>query len=115
MILSPHTVMTVFGEPAFYEDAMKPVALDLWRLLGRSMLLLFGLTSYGLYLQDADARFKTLPFMIIGGSVLTLLQAWIQTTGRWNNLRIIVPVMEGLMVIMHIREYLHGKPSAKKL
>lgn len=113
MMIIPHTVMEIFGEQKYYADATTEIALDLWRLLG-CMLLLFGAISYGIFLLDDSSRRKLAPFLFLGGGVLTCMQVWIQLSGRWNNYRIIAPAMEGLMVIMHAREWMESSSSSTR-
>lgn len=105
MIVEPSIVMTIFGEQAHFEDSMRPIARDLWRVLG-AVLVGASTFVFGISRLDRITRRGLLPYLMAGVAVVAIVNCAIQLQGRWNNLRIGIVLLELFFVVMHVIEYM---------
>jgi len=90
----------IFAEPKQLDDALTPIALDLWRLLG-CMLFFFGMMNYIVKGLPHEHRVKFDMVYLGAGSVLAITNTVIQLQGHWTAMRWWAPAMEWIFVIYH--------------
>ncbi len=102
----PKLAINFFAKQEYILDSSAEINLDMWRLLGGTLMFI-SIQEY-LFLRCNDEKMKremTVGFILFG-IIMSSTNTWVQLRGYWNPIRWSVPVVEWLFTISHIVVFL---------